>query len=401
MDLIANHHTARHDAVEQPRRTVLQVLPALDTGGVERSTIDIAEALVAAGWRALVASAGGAMEHELRRVGADHVHLPLSAKNPFVIQANKARLVALVEAEAVDLIHARSRAPAWSALAAARHTGRPFVTTFHGAYNFNNPIKRQYNSVMAKGDRVIANSNFIADHLARHYHPDPARVRVVPRGIDFDLFDPERVAGERMIRLAERWRLPDGAPMVLLPGRLTRWKGHRVLVEALALLDRPEVRCLMVGSDQGRRSYHRQLERQIKARGLDRNVHIVDHCDDMPAAFMLADVVVSASLDPEAFGRVAVEAQAMGRPTIATDHGGARDTLVDGETGWLTPPGDAHALAAALNEAIDIEPAERAALAARAMARARAKFSKQAMCAATLAIYEELLAAGPDAIQAA
>ena len=401
MDLIASHHTARHDAVEHPRRTVLQVLPALDTGGVERSTIDIAEALVAAGWRALVASSGGAMERELRRVGADHVQLPLSAKNPFVIQANKARIVALVEAEAVDLIHARSRAPAWSALGAARLTGRPFVTTFHGAYNFNNPIKRRYNSVMAKGDRVIANSNFIADHMARHYHPDPARVRVVPRGIDFDLFDPERVAGERMIRLAERWRLPDGAPMVLLPGRLTRWKGHRVLVEALALLDRSDVRCLMVGSDQGRRSYHRQLERQIKARGLDRNVHIVDHCDDMPAAFMLADVVVSASLDPEAFGRVAVEAQAMGRPTIATDHGGARDTLVDGETGWLTPPGDAHALAAALSEAIDIEPAERAALAARAMARVRAKFSKQAMCAATLAIYEELLAAGPDAIQAA
>ena len=381
--------------------TVLQVLPALETGGVERSTVDIAQALVAAGWGALVASAGGPMENELRRVGADHWQLPLSGKNPFVIRANVARLEALIEAEGVDLVHARSRAPGWSALHAARRTGRPFVTTFHGAYNFNNPLKRRYNSVMARGDRVIANSHFIDHHIARHYHPDPARVRVVPRGIDFERFDPEQVANERMIRLSERWRLPDGAPVVLLPGRLSRWKGHRVLIEALALLDRTDIRCLLVGSDQGRHGYHRELKKLITAHGLDQIVHLVEHCDDMPAAYMLADVVVSASLDPEAFGRVAVEAQAMGRPTIATDHGGARDTLVAGETGWLTPPGDAHALAAALREAIDIEPSARAALAARAMARVRAKFSKHIMCAATLAIYDELLAAGPDAIQAA
>ena len=381
--------------------TVLQVLPALETGGVERSTVDIAQALVAAGWGALVASAGGPMENELRRVGADHWQLPLSGKNPFVIRANVARLEALIEAEGVDLVHARSRAPGWSALHAARRTGRPFVTTFHGAYNFNNPLKRRYNSVMARGDRVIANSHFIDHHIARHYHPDPARVRVVPRGIDFERFDPEQVANERMIRLSERWRLPDGAPVVLLPGRLSRWKGHRVLIEALALLDRTDIRCLLVGSDQGRHGYHRELKKLIAAHGLDQIVHLVEHCDDMPAAYMLADVVVSASLDPEAFGRVAVEAQAMGRPTIATDHGGARETLIDGETGWLTPPGDVRALAAAVNEALEIDPPARQALAARAMARVRANFSKHSMCAATLEIYGELLAAGPDAIQAA
>ena len=399
MDLIASHHTARRDAVEHPRRTVLQVLPALETGGVERSTVDIAQALVAAGWGALVASAGGPMENELRRVGADHWQLPLSGKNPFVIRANVARLEALIEGEGVDLIHARSRAPAWSALYAARRTGRPFITTFHGAYNFNNPLKRLYNSVMARGDRVIANSAFIDEHMARHYHPDPARVRVVPRGIDFERFDPERVDDGRMVRLAEHWRLPDGAPAVLLPGRLSRWKGHQVLIEALAQLDRPDVRCLLVGSDQGRHAYHRELQKQIKAHGLDDSVHIVDHCDDMPAAYMLADVVVSASLDPEAFGRVAVEAQAMGRPTIATDHGGARETMVDGETGWLTKPGNIRALSAALAAALDLDPSARQALAARAMARVRAKFSKQSMCEATLAIYGELLDAGPDAIQ--
>ena len=387
--------------MKQSLPTVLQVLPALETGGVERSTVDIAQALVTAGWGALVASAGGPMENELRRAGADHWQLPLSGKNPFVIRANVARLVDLIEAEGVALIHARSRAPAWSALHAARRTGRPFVTTFHGAYNFNNPLKRRYNSVMARGDRVIANSKFIDDHMARHYHPDPARVRVVPRGIDFERFDPEQVTNERMIRLSERWRLPDGAPVVLLPGRLSRWKGHQILIEALAQLNRPDVRCLLVGSDQGRDSYHRELNRLIKTHGLDQVVHIVDHCDDMPAAFMLADVVVSASLDPEAFGRVAVEGQAMGRPTIATDHGGARETLVHGETGWLTPPGDVRALITALEEALDLDPSARQALAGRAMARARANFSKQNMCDATLAIYHELLHAGPDAIQAA
>ncbi len=387
--------------MKRPLRTVLQVLPALETGGVERSAVDVAQALVAAGWRAIVASAGGAMERELRRYGAEHVTLPLASKNPFVIRANRERLEALIRAERVSLVHARSRAPAWSALRAARNTARPFVTTFHGTYNFNNSIKRRYNSVMARGDRVIANSQFIADHMHQYYHPDPARVRVVPRGIDLGMFDPQRVTDERMIRLSERWRLPDGAPVVLLPGRLTRWKGHKVLIEALALIERPDVRCLLVGNHQGRHGYHRELQNQIQAYGLDQIVHIVDHCDDMPAAYILADVVVSASLDPEAFGRVAVEAQAMGRPTIATDHGGARETLVHGETGWLTPPGDVRALAAALNEAIDIEPAAREALAARAMARARANFSKDGMCAATLAVYDELLAAGPDALQAA
>lgn len=398
---IVSHHTAGKDAVKHPIPTVLQVLPALETGGVERSTVDVAQALAAAGWRALVASAGGPMENELRRVGAEHWLFPLASKNPFVMRANRDRLEALIEAEKVDLVHARSRAPAWSALHAARRTGRPFVTTFHGVYNFNNPLKRLYNSVMTRGDRVIANSRFIADHMAQHYHPDPARVRVVPRGIDFERFDPERVDDGRMVRLAEHWRLPDGAPVVLLPGRLTRWKGHRVLIEALALLRRADIRCLLVGSEQGRHGYHRELQKRIKAHGLDQIVHIVEHCDDMPAAYMLADVVVSASLDPEAFGRVAVEAQAMGRPTIATDHGGARETLVAGETGWLTPPGDASALAAALIEAIDIEPRARQALAARAMARVRANFSKDGMCAATLEIYGELLDTGPDATQAA
>jgi glycosyltransferase involved in cell wall biosynthesis len=213
----------------------------------------------------------------------------------------------------------------------------------------------------------------------------------VHRGIDFSQFDPARASSERIIKLAGQWRLPDGVPVIMLPGRLTRWKGQTVLIDALAALGRKDVRCLLVGDDQGRQGYRAELERRIGARGLDGVVHIVDDCGDMPAAYMLADVVVSASLDPEAFGRVAVEAQAMGRPTIASDHGAARETLIAGETGWLTPPGDAAALARALGEALTLNAAGRAALAARAIERVRANFSKEVMCAATLAVYRELL----------
>ncbi len=378
--------SAKHDGP-----TVLLVLPALDAGGVERSATDVSASVVAAGWRSLVASRGGAKEREIIRAGAEVATLPLASKNPFVIRANIDRLVALIEAENVDLVHARSRAPAWSAFYAAQRTGRPFVTTFHGTYNFTNFLKRKYNSIMARGDRVIANSEFIADHLRQNYGADDSLIRVVPRGIDFGQFDPAQASSERIIKLASQWRLPDGVPVIMLPGRLTRWKGQTVVIDALAKLGRDDVRCLLVGDDQGREGYRAELEKRIKARGLDGIVHVVEHCNDMPAAYMLADVVISASLDPEAFGRVAVEAQAMGRPTIATDHGGAHETLVDGETGWLVAPGNARALAQALEAALAIDAAEREALAARAMTRVRARYSKEAMCAATLAVYRELL----------
>ena len=384
-------------AAAAERRCVLQVLPALETGGVERGAVDVATALAAAGWRALVASSGGAMVREVERAGAEHVTLPLARKGPLAVRANARLLAGLIEARGVDLVHARSRSPAWSALHAARRTGRPFVTTFHAPYNFNNPIKRWYNSVMARGDRVIAISRFIADHVAETYGVEEARLRVVPRGVDFGLFDPARVGAERIAKQAAAWRLPDGAPVIMLPARLTRWKGQTVLVDALALVARTNIRCLLVGADQGRRRYRRQLEARIRERGLERVVGIVGHCRDMPAAYMLADVVVSASLDPEAFGRVIVEAQAMGRPTIAADHGAARETMRAGETGWLTPPGDARALAEALETALALGAAERGALAARAMAGARAEFGVEKMCARTLAVYGELLAEGAGA----
>lgn len=372
--------------------TVLQVLPSLHTGGVERGTCDVAAALAQAGWGSLVASAGGAMVHAIERAGARHLTLPLDSKNPLAMRANVRRLAAVIEAERVDIVHARSRAPAWSARAAARRTGRPFVTTFHGTYGHGNPVKRRYNAVMAAGDPVIAISSFIAGHVHEVYGTAEERIVTIPRGIDLGIFDPAAVGAARMVQLAKAWRLPEAMPVIMLPGRLTRWKGQMVLLEALAVLGRDDFRCLLVGSDQGRRRYRRAIERRIRRLGLDRVVAIVDECRDMPAAYMLADVVVSASTDPEAFGRVAVEAQAMGRPVIATDHGGARETVAAGETGWLVPPGDGAVLARTLAAALALDSGTREAVAAAARAHVAAHFDVGRMCAETLRLYESVLA---------
>ena len=372
---------------------VLQVLPALVTGGVERGTVDMAAALVEAGWTAMVASEGGPMARELSRIGAEHITLPLASKNPLVIRRNADRLAEIVAAKGVDILHARSRAPAWSAWMAAERTGCHFVTTFHGTYNTSGwfGLKSRYNAIMTRGERVIAISDFIAEHVRRIYGVDPERIRVVHRGVDLNRFDPNRVSPERIIQLAQKWRLPDGYRVIMLPGRLTRWKGQAVLIEALALLGRHDVRCLLVGSDQGRTGYREELEELVRRRDLVDVVHLTDECNDMPAAYMLTDAVVSASTDPEAFGRVAVEAQAMGRPVIATAHGATGETVQPGRTGWLTAPGDAMALAQALDRFLALSAEERAGMAQVAIEHVRANFSKETMCARTLAVYDEVL----------
>jgi glycosyltransferase involved in cell wall biosynthesis len=379
-----------------PPPSVLQVVPRLASGGVERGTVEISAALVAAGWRSYVVSAGGRMVHEVTRHGGHHITLPLAAKNPISIRRNVARLAAVIEELGIDLVHARSRAPAWSAYEAARRKGRHFVTTFHNAYAAGSRLKRWYNSVMGRGERVIAISRFVAEHAIATYALPPERVRIIERGVDLARFDPQRVSQERVIRLAREWRIPDDRAVVMLPGRLTRWKGQLDLIAALARLGRRDLCCLLVGSDEGRGSFRREVEREIARRGLADVVCIVPDCTDMPAALMLADVVVSASNRPEGFGRVIVEAQAMGRPVIATDHGGARETVLPGETGWLVPPADPQALAAAIAEALALSLADRMALAERAIAHVRAKFSTALMCARTLAVYEEVLFGGAD-----
>jgi glycosyltransferase involved in cell wall biosynthesis len=371
---------------------VLQVLPALVSGGVERGTLEIAEALVGAGFRALVASAGGPMVEALERLGARHVALPLDRRTPAALWHNAGALAALVRREGVAVIHARSRAPAWSALLAARRTGARFVTTYHGSYNEGVPGKRLYNSVMARGERVIAISRFIAGLIAERHRTDPGRVRLIPRGVDLRVFDPSAVAPRRLAALRAAWGLPDPRPpVIMLPGRITRWKGQAVLVEAMARL-RGEAIALLVGGSEGRAGFRAELEALIAARGLAGRVRLVGPCDDMAAALLLCDVAVNASTDPEAFGRTVIEAQAMGRPVIAADHGAARETVAEGETGWRVPPGDPAALAAALAGALALPAEARAAMGARARrAVVEGGYTTEAMQRATLAVYRELL----------
>jgi glycosyltransferase involved in cell wall biosynthesis len=369
---------------------VLQVIPSLVSGGAERGTVEMAAALVTAGWTAYVASSGGPMERQLARAGAHHIKLPLASKNPLVIRRNAGALKGLIRRHRIDIVHARSRAPAWSAWLAAHATRRRFVTTFHNAYDTDLPLKRWYNSVMARGERVIAISQFVGEHAAATYGIGPERLRVIPRGVDLASFDPYRVRGDRVASLARQWRVPDDVKIVMLPGRLTRWKGGIDFIEAVARLGRRDLCCLLVGGEQ-RPGFRHELEAAIERQGLVGMFRIVDHCNDMPAAYMLSDVVVSASNEPEGFGRVIVEAQAMGRPVVATDHGGARETVVPGVTGWLAAPGDPVALAAAIGEALALDDEARAAFARRAMSHIAAGYTSELMCARTIEVYEELL----------
>ncbi len=252
-------------------------------------------------------------------------------------------------------------------------------------------MKRIYNGSIAHGERVIAISEFVAHYLRKNYNLDDEKIRLIPRGIAMERFHPTAVNPERMITVAKEWRIPDGVNIVMLPGRITRWKGHHVLIEAMARLNRKDVFCVMIGSDQGRTEYRQELEQAIEEKGLSEQMRIVDQCNDMPAAYMLSTIVVCPSTDPEGFGRVPVEAQAMGRPIIAADHGGAQETIARGKTGWLVPPGNSDALAQALHEALSLDPSQRAALATESMAHIAKNFTKALMIEKTLDVYSEFL----------
>ena len=374
--------------------TVLQVLPSLGGGGgVERETQYISRAIAAAGWRSVISSGGVADREVATDAGAHHVALSVARRDPMRAPSTIGRLARLIGEEDVDLVHARSRWPAWLAYYAARRAGRPFITTFHGAYSAGWPGKRRYNAIMTRGARVIAVSEFVARHIVETYAVEPGRIRTIPRGVDLAEFDPACVTPGRLAALRDAWRVPDELPVVMLPGRLTALKGHLALLDALARIE-GRVCCLFVGTDNAKRaSYLARIERRIAALGTAHDVRFTGSCGDMPAAYMLADVVVSPSLRPEAFGRVPAEAQAMGRPVIAFAHGGALETVLDGETGWLVPPGDTGALADALREALGAGAAERERMAAAGQAHVRCNFTLNGMCSATLDVYRELLPA--------
>jgi len=375
----------------EKKPVILQVLPELRSGGVERGTLEIARAIVKAGGIALVASEGGPMVSGLAQCGAEHIALPLATKNPFKIWRNSQLLAKLIQDRNVDIIHARSRAPAWSAWLAARKTRCHFVTTFHGTYGLGGKYKQRYNSVMTRGDRVIAISHFIADHIRKNYAPNPDKIRIIHRGVDLHLFNPFATRSpQRIIELTREWRLPDELPLIIFPGRITRWKGQDVFLKALAALPHRHFFAVILGDDKGHENYRQELEALIQTLGLEGHVRIARHTRYISEAYLLSRLVVSTSIEPEAFGRVVLEAQAMGKPVIATDQGGPQETVVHNVTGWLIHPGDVEMLSACIHHALTLEDDTLHWMAEQSVANAR-HFSIDVMCRKTLEVYLELL----------
>jgi glycosyltransferase involved in cell wall biosynthesis len=382
-------------------RTILQIIPDLDAGGAERTAVDIAKGLTDAGARALVATEGGRLVAELQAKGGVWLPFPAATKNPLAMALNIGRLARLCRDEGVELVHARSRAPAWVALAATRRLGLPFVTTYHGSYASRSTVKALYNSVMARGDVVIANSGYTAELILARHGFARERIRIVHRGTNFSAFAPAAVGPERIQALRKVWGVEPHQRIVLLPGRLTGWKGQRVLIEAARILrdgGDGDTAFILAGDPQGRDGYVRELDQQIAAANLKDRVKRVGHCADMPAALLCAAVVTVPSTEPEAFGRVAVEAQAMGAPVIVSDLGAVPETVLappqtlpSERTGWRVPAGDAAALAAALGEALALRPSARDALARRARLHVERHFSLETMVAQTLDVYCALL----------
>ena len=379
-----------------PNFALLQVVPELETGGAEQTTLDIARAVVAAGGKALVATRGGRMAARLEADGGHLALMPVQSKNPLVMLGNAARLIDIIRREKISLVHARSRAPAFSALWAAHATGVPFVATYHGIYNAKTHLKRWYNAVMTRGALIIANSDYTRDHVLAEHGVDPDRIISIPRGVDLARFDPGKVTPARIQALRDLWDLgpADGRTIFVLGGRLTRLKGHLSIIEAAARLrasGRQDFLILFVGDDQGRTDYRHEVEAAIAAAGLGAQIRVVGHCDDMPAAYRLADFALLPSTQPESFGRAAVEPQAMERPVLVSDHGGARETVVEGETGWRLPVGDAEAWAGGLKTALETTPERRQAMGRAGAARAKKLYSVEAMCAATMTVYGRIL----------
>jgi len=383
-------------------KTILQIIPMLDAGGAERTTIDIAEGIAQAGARSLVATEGGRLVGELQAKGGLWIPFPAATKNPLAMALNVGRLAQILKAEKVDLVHARSRAPAWVALAACRLAGTGFMTTYHGAYSGLSAPKLLYNSVMARGEVVIANSHFTAERIQAQFRMNPTCLRVIHRGTNFETFSPDRVSPARIEKIRRGWLVAPEERVVLLAGRLTPWKGQMVLIRAAQVLRERGYRDLvfiLAGDPQGRDGYVREIDQLISENQLGGVVRRVGHVSDMPAALAASALVAVPSTAPEAFGRVAVEAQAMGVPVVVSNLGAVPETVLappqvrpDQRTGWRVAPDNPEELADAIAEAIDLMPSAFQQLADRARTHVMARFSLERMVSETLDCYSALLA---------
>ena len=332
------------------------------------------------------------MVHDLEKIKVPHITLPLKTKNPIKLYLNSLKLEKIIKENGINIVHARSRAPAWSAYWAAKRAGVKFMTTFHGTYGLGpKGIKKFYNRVMTYGQLVIAISNHIKKHITENYRINEDKIRLIHRCVDIEKFSPAAVSQERIIRAVQENGIPEDLPVISLIGRITRWKGQHVLLEALSKLKDRDFFCLIVGSDQGRVKYTEELKELVKKYGLESKVKFIGQSFDIPALLMVSDIVLSTAVEPEAFGRAAIEGQAMGKIVIASNLGGSLENTIDGVTGKLYESSDPQALADAIRWALDLPLEEKKKISAAAIKNVKENFTKQIMCDKTIAVYNELI----------
>lgn len=384
----------------QKKPVVMQILPALESGGVERGTVDVAKALQEVNFEPIVVSSGGVLVYQLREAGITHITLPVDSKNPFIIWRNVGKIIKVIKEHQVDVIHARSRAPMWSTYFACKKTGVKLVTTVHGTYSLkfaactNFRPKRAYNAVMLKADKIIVASNFIKNYLIENYEGKVeefmSKVSRISRGVELEAFDVKKVSKNRIIDLVTKWNLPEDKKIIMLPARFTGWKGHEFLIEALAKV-KGEFCCIFVGSDHGHETFREKIEEKVVKAGLAGKVRVVGICKDMAAAYAISHAVISSSIRPEAFGRVAIEAQAMERIIIATNIGGSLETVIDGQTGYLVEANNSDQLAALIDKSLRLSEQEAKDMGIAARKNIEDNFSNKQMCDETINVYRSLL----------
>ncbi|MDC0480811.1 glycosyltransferase family 4 protein [Candidatus Pelagibacter sp.] len=377
---------------------VLQVIPKLGYGGAETGCYDIAHYLPENNCGSYIVTSGGELLKFIDKKKVKIIKLPVHSKNPLIIFINFLALIFIIIINNISIVHARSRAPAWSCLIAAKITGRKFVTTFHGTYNFNSKIKKFYNSVMVRSDLIIAGSNFIFSHIKENYTKylnAKKKLLVIFRGINVDYFDPTTKLDSDEKKLLKKWEIEKDKKIILLPGRLTGWKGQEVFIEAINLvnieLGYEAFYAVILGSDQGRDLYKKKLIRLTEQYRLINQVKFIDHCKDMALAYKVSDIVVSASIEPEAFGRVAVEAQSMEKPIIASNIGGSKETVIDEKTGFLFESNNAKSLSQKILKLLSMDEASLNSIGREGRKNIIQKFNVEKMCFSTYSEYKRIL----------
>ena len=377
---------------------VLQVIPKLGYGGAETGCYDIAHFLSENDCGSFLATSGGELIKFIKKDKVRLIRLPVHSKNPILILFNTLVLVIYIFLFKIHIIHARSRAPAWSCYFASLITRRSFVTTFHGTYNFKSNIKKFYNSIMLRAKLTIAGSNFIFSHINENYGEylsKEKKLRVIFRGINVDYFNPKNISVLKQEKLKQEWDLSSNKFTILLPGRLTYWKGQEKFIESLNILiedyNITNFQAVILGSDQGRKVYSKKLINLVQRYRLNKKIKFIQHCKEMPLAYSLADVVVSASIEPEAFGRVSVEAQAMGKPIVASNIGGSKETIINKKTGFLYKHDDPRELAKILNTVIQLSVDELKFMGNEGRKNVIKKFDVETMCQSNLKEYIRLI----------